>query len=67
LTEAANLASGEMFGTQRLIAATGKIAQDSPLQEYLSTFRNEVNRFCAPALPQDDITLLVLRHRAKSG
>ncbi|MDB6037634.1 MAG: rsbU 1 [Verrucomicrobiales bacterium] len=63
-TEAARHGTGELFGTRRLLAMAEKVSVTAALHDYVSLFRSEVDRYCAPAPPQDDLTLLLLRHCA---
>jgi serine phosphatase RsbU (regulator of sigma subunit) len=62
VTEAAEKGTGVLFGTSRLIEVTRGVPPGAQLKEYAQTLRAELSRFCAPASPQDDVTLLLLRH-----
>jgi sigma-B regulation protein RsbU (phosphoserine phosphatase) len=63
VTEAAENGSGPMFGTSRLINTTQNVAKDASLDEYTRQLRAELARFTGPGGPQDDVTLLLLRHK----
>jgi phosphoserine phosphatase RsbU/P len=63
LTEATHLPTGELFGNQRLLSIAMQLPENSSLADYISIFRSEVDRFCAPSSAQDDLTLLLLRYR----
>jgi phosphoserine phosphatase RsbU/P len=67
LTEAAQNGSGPLFGTSRLIETIRKVPADASLSEHIGTMRAEVNRFAGPGGPQDDVTVLLLRHKAAGG
>lgn len=62
ITEAAKLEGGEMFGGPRLLKAAAAFPSGGQLKDWAAALRAEVNGFCAPGGPQDDITLLLLRH-----
>lgn len=61
VTEAAQNSAGPLFGSERLTEALGKVPLESDLREHMRHLRTEVNRFCGPGGPQDDVTLLLLR------
>ncbi len=63
VTEAAEKGTGALFGAERLMELTQRIPMDALLKDYTQTLRSEIARFSAPAPAQDDITLLLLRHR----
>jgi sigma-B regulation protein RsbU (phosphoserine phosphatase) len=64
VTEAAEKGTGALFGTHRLIEVTQRVPAQAELKEYTSALRAELEKFTAPASAQDDITLLLLRHKA---
>jgi sigma-B regulation protein RsbU (phosphoserine phosphatase) len=51
--------TGEYLGHDRLLAALHK-AQELPLQDGLTILASQVERWCAPATPHDDISILAV-------
>lgn len=62
VTEAAAHGEGELFGLNRLLKLANDAPKSIPLIQYLLLFQNKVTDFCAPSLPQDDVTIVLLRH-----
>ncbi len=64
ITEATN-ANMEEFGTQRLRAAAAELLQADPAatsNEIVTAIKMAVNAFTGSLLPQDDMTLFVIKH-----
>ncbi len=59
-------AAKEMFGTERMITALN-MAQDSGTQDILRIVREQVDAFVGEAEQFDDLTMLCLEYRGKSG
>ena len=58
----ATAADGEMFGTDRMIAALNTCAEGSPA-EILESVRNSVDAFVDDAEQFDDLTMMCLEYR----
>ena len=58
----ATAASGEMFGTERMVAALNTCANGSP-EEILRGMRSSVDAFVGDAEQFDDLTMLCLEYR----
>ncbi|MBR0386191.1 MAG: serine/threonine-protein phosphatase, partial [Clostridia bacterium] len=59
-------AAKEMFGTERMITALN-MAPDSGTQDILRIVREQVDAFVGEAEQFDDLTMLCLEYRGKSG
>ena len=62
----ATAADGEMFGTDRMIAALNTCAEGSPA-EILESVRKSVDAFVGDAEPFDDLTMMCLTYRGPQG
>ena len=59
-------ACNEMFGTERMLEALNKCRDGSP-EELLHQVQQAVDRFVGDAEPFDDLTMLCLEYKGKSG
>ena len=62
----ATAAGGEMFGTERMIAALNSCAEGSPM-EILREVRSAVDAFVGDAEQFDDLTMMCLEYRGPRG
>lgn len=62
----ATAAGGEMFGTERMIAALNSCAESSPM-EILREVRSAVDAFVGDAEQFDDLTMMCLEYRGPRG
>jgi serine phosphatase RsbU (regulator of sigma subunit) len=65
ISEAAEMKSQTLFGTERLLEVIGKLPSSGTLPQWLEEVKRAVGSFCDPNRPQDDVTLLMLRHGTK--
>ena len=65
VTEAVNVA-GDEFGDDRLIDCFTR-RRSQPLQEILEALMADVKEFAGEALPNDDITMLLMRYDGPSA
>lgn len=63
VTEACAYGNAGMFGVDRLLETVGSLKPAAPLTDYARSVREAVQQFCSPHHPEDDITLLFLRHK----
>ena len=61
--EGRKLAQPDEYGIESLCESTGRLYGQSP-REIIEAINEEVTRYCAPALPHDDRTMIALRYLA---
>jgi sigma-B regulation protein RsbU (phosphoserine phosphatase) len=62
VTEAAEPKAGLQFGCRRLLESIQRLPASAPLRDWISALKDDLEKYCHTGGPQDDVTLLLLRH-----